>query len=363
MINANPVDELLNKRVGWLADSGPDDDIAISSRIRLARNLTSYTFPTKADQKELKAVISSIREALENTDAFREYFFVEIDPLPDLDRQIFLERRIVSRDFIVNRKSSALVLSRDEADSIMINEEDHIRMQRMLSGLRLKNIWDEISKTDDIITEKLPIAYDDELGFLTSCPTNIGTGIRASVMLHLPGLMLAGQINQVIQAVHKMGLAVRGIFGEGTENLGNLYQISNQSTLGEPEIQIIEKLDTVIRQIIFHEKNSRQKLIDTRKNFVMDHVGRAYGILRHAYMISSQDTLNSLSALRLGVDMGMFSALDIHTVNELFVLVQPGHLQKYAGRQIKQSAERDELRASLIRERLKSKKNKSDQKD
>jgi protein arginine kinase len=353
MINTNPIEKLLTRRVGWLADSGPDDDIAISSRIRLARNLAHHYFPPLASLDEQKALIEEIKTVAEVSSSFSADYFVELDELSQLDRRILLERRLVSRDFMSKQSASALIMSPDEASSVMINEEDHVRMQCILSGLRLRDIWDKISAVDDVLSTRICFAYDDELGFLTSCPTNIGTGMRASVMLHLPGLVLTQQINQVKQAVNKLGLAVRGIFGEGTDNVGNLYQISNQSTLGESELQIIEKLETVIRQIIFHEKNSRQKTSEKNKNFLMDHVGRAYGILKHAYIISSQDALNSLSALRLGVDMGMFSALDIHTVNELFVLVQPGHLQKYAGKQIEDSAGRDVLRATLIRERLK----------
>ncbi len=357
MINANPIEKLLTKRVGWLADSGPDDDIAISSRIRLARNLLSRRFPPSASIEDQIETMREIKAFADASPFFSNDYFVELDSVSQLDRMILLERRIVSRDFVAKQSASALIVTPDEAGAVMINEEDHIRMQNILSGLRLKEIWEKISTVDDVFSEHLRFAYDNELGFLTSCPTNIGTGMRASVMLHLPGLVLGNQINQVKQAVNKLGLAVRGIFGEGTDNVGNLYQISNQSTLGESEIQIIEKLETVIRQIIFHEKNSRQKTVEKNKNFLMNHVGRAYGVLKHSYIISSHEALNSLSALRLGVDMGMFSSLDIHTVNELFVLVQPGHLQKYAGKQIEDSAGRDVLRASLIRERLKGAKN------
>lgn len=352
----NPIDKLISKRVGWLADSGPDDDIAISSRIRLARNLANYNFPPAASNEDLKAVIENVKAVCENCDAFKNYFFVELCDLSNLDRRILVERRVVSRDFVSRRSPSALVMAEDESESIMINEEDHLRLQCIQSGLQLPEIWKKINMIDDLISGRLSCAYDEELGFLTSCPTNIGTGMRASVMLHLPGLVLTEQVNQMRQAVQKLGLAVRGIFGEGTDNVGNLFQISNQSTLGESETQIIEKLDTVIKQIMIHEKKSRVGMLEKNKNFLMNHVGRAYGILKHAYIISSQEALNSLSALRLGVDMGMFSSLDIHTVNELFVLVQPGHLQKYSGKQIENASERDILRATLIRERLKESK-------
>jgi len=353
LIRENPIDKLISKRVGWLIDSGPDDDIAISSRIRLARNLEGIRFPPGASVDELNSIIENVKTACQNISILEKFFFVELKDLSHLDRRILIERRIVSRDFVSKQTPSALIVSEDESESIMINEEDHLRLQCVQSGLQLNEIWSRINSLDDMLSERLNLAYDDELGYLTSCPTNIGTGMRASVMLHLPGLVLSEQIHQMKQAVNKLGLAVRGIFGEGTDNVGNLFQISNQSTLGESESQIIEKIDTVIKQIIIHEKQSRLGILEKNKSFLMNHVGRAYGILKHGYIISSEEALNSLSALRLGVDMGMFSSIDIHTVNELFVLVQPGHLQRYAGKEIKEASERDILRASIIREKIK----------
>lgn len=349
----NPINKLFEKRVSWLADSGPEDDIAISSRIRLARNIREIPFPSNAGTDNMESSTAAVLLAVEKTKCFRKFYEIDMAKLNPLDRQVLLERRLISREFFAKKQNTALVMTDDEVCSIMINEEDHLRMQAMLSGLRLGEVWKIIDRIDDRLSSELPYAFDDNLGYLTSCPTNVGTGIRASVMLHLPGLVLGEQINAVIQAVNKLGLAVRGIFGEGTESLGNLFQISNQSTLGETEIQIIERLEAVIRQIINHEKNSRQKLLQNRREFLMNHVGRSYGMLRHSYIIPSEDTLNSLSALRLGVDMGMFSSVDIHTVNELFVIVQPGHLQKYAGKDL-DTSERDIFRATVIRERLKS---------
>ncbi|HBC88325.1 MAG TPA: protein arginine kinase [Lentisphaeria bacterium] len=349
----NPVNKLFEKRVSWLADSGPEDDIAISSRIRLARNLCDLPFPSNASTEHLDSSTAAVLLAVEKLKIFKKFYEIDMSKLSALDRQVLLERRLISREFYAKKQNTALIMTDDEICAIMINEEDHLRMQAILSGLRLGEVWKIIDRMDDRLSTELPFAFDVNLGYLTSCPTNVGTGIRASVMLHLPGLVLCEQINAVIQAVNKLGLAVRGIFGEGTESLGNLFQISNQSTLGETEVQIIDRLESVIRQIINHEKNSRQKLLHNRREFLMNHIGRAFGILRHSYIVSSEETLNSLSALRLGVDMGMFSSVDIHTVNELFVTVQPGHLQKYAGKEIDPS-ERDIFRATLIRERLKS---------
>lgn len=352
----NPIDQLLGQRVSWLADSGPEDDIAISSRIRLARNLKDIPFPTKADSGQLHQVLLAVKLAMEKLQNFSDFFDLSMSDLGSLERQLLLERRLISQEFCLGKKNSSLIVSKDEILGLMINEEDHIRMQAMRPGFQLREVWKLIDDIDDHLAKELPFAFNRDLGFLTSCPTNVGTGMRASVMLHLPGLALAEQINAVMQAINKLGLAVRGIFGEGSESLGNLFQISNQGTLGESEGQIIERLEVVIRQIINHEKNFRQKLLESKRNFLLDCIGRAYGTLCYAYSVSSEETLNSLSTLRLGVDMGMFSSLDIHTVNELFVMVQPAHLQKFAGKEL-DSAERDIFRATILREKLKPLKN------
>jgi len=350
-MESHSVDALLENRVSWLADRGPEDDIAISSRIRLARNISGIPFPVSADKGQLIGVSMAVEAAVKKSNCFDSSFQFDLKDLSKTDRQILLERRLASRELLDKESMASLIVSHDESVGVMINEEDHIRLQAMRSGCQLHEVWEEIDRIDDKLSDELNYSYDSSLGYLTSCPTNVGTGMRASVMLHLPGLVLADQINSVIHGVSKLGLAVRGIFGEGTASLGNLYQVSNQSTLGESEVQIIERLTAVIKQIITHEKNARQYLLENKQNFLMNQVGRAYGILRHAYLVSSEETLNSLSALRLGVDMGMFSSVEIHTVNELFILVQPSHLQKYAGRELT-SEDRDVFRASIVRERL-----------
>lgn len=352
------IDRLLSNRVSWLADSGPEDDIAISSRIRLARNIEKTPFPMAASEDILENTRAAIIHAVRKSATFPEAIEFELEKVSDLERRLLLERRLISRELLTAKKGSGLAVSRDETFAVMINEEDHLRIQAMKPGFQLQEVWSDINSIDDSLSSELPYAFDNEIGFLTSCPTNVGTGMRASVMLHLPGLTLSGQINAVVHGVSKLGLAVRGIFGEGSDNLGNLFQVSNQSTLGESEDQIIDRLANVIRQIINHEKNARQLLLERKQNFLLNHVGRAYGILKHAYIISSEETLNSLSALRLGVDMGMFSSVDIHVVNELFLTVQPAHLQKYARREL-ESAERDIYRAALVREKLRTIDNKN----
>lgn len=352
-MTAGKIDALLKRKVGWLADSGPEDDIAISTRIRLARNLVEAPFPIAADKDSLYGVRDTVSAAVGESGVITTPLEFDMEHLSELDRKALLERRLISREFLQGRPGSSLVVDADEALGVMINEEDHLRIQALRPGFQLKEVWAQINELDDALSHRLPFAFDKGLGFLTSCPTNVGTGMRSSVMLHLPGLALSGQVNAVIQGVNKLGLAVRGFFGEGTENLGNLYQISNQSTLGETEEQILERLGAVITQIIAHEKSARATLMDKRQNFLLNHVGRAYGILKHAYLISSEESINSLSALRLGVDMGMFSSVDIRTVNELFILVQPAHLQRHAEKEL-DSEGRDSVRATIIRERLRS---------
>lgn len=351
-------EELLRNPLSWLADSGPDDDIAISTRIRLARNFSETPFPIAGNQDALLQVRELAGQAILNSEALVDPMEFELPALSDTEKRLLLERRLISRDMLNPNPASVLLADRDESLAVMINEEDHLRIQALSPGFQLESVWQRINQFDDVLASRIPYAFDPRLGFLTSCPSNLGTGMRASVMLHLPGLVMAGQIAAVKQALGKLGLAVRGFYGEGSENFGNLFQISNQSTLGESEPQILERISSIVKQIIIHEKQSRQVLLDQKQSFLLNQVGRAYGILRHGYMISSEEALNSLSTLRLGVDMKMFSSVDIHTVNELFLNVQPSHLQIAEHKELSQE-ERDTARATLIRETLKAKRSQS----
>ena len=244
-----------------------------------------------------------------------------------------------------------LVLNRDETLCFMINEEDHLRMQALCPGLQLRQAWATVDAADSALEKKLNYAFSPELGYLTACPTNLGTGIRVSAMLHLPGLVLAEQINPIIQSVNKLGLAVRGLYGEGTEALGNIFQVSNQMTLGESDSAIVERLQKVLNQIIEHEENARASLLEKQPKMVYNHVGRAYGILANAHSISSKETMNLLSLMRLGADAGLFPGVDRSQVDELFILTQPAHLQKQHSEKLS-AEERDLLRADMLRERL-----------
>ena len=336
----NKIDELLKHDVSWLTDSGPDGDIAISSRIRLARNIHDLPFPIAATPTQLEQIQVAAELALNKCPAIgKEYLNFRMSDYSEIERQILLERRLISSEFAKKNQYTSLFVKQDESCAIMINEEDHLRIQTLCPGLQLFKAWETIDKLDSELEKALPYAYDSQLGYLTSCPTNVGTGLRASVMLHLSGLVLSGKIGAAIQGVNKLGIAVRGIFGEGTDNRGNLFQVSNQSTLGESETQIIERLDGVITQLIMHEKNCRSNLLENKKYFLLDHVGRSYGILRHAYTLSSEEALNSLSDIRIGVDMGMFNSVDLHTVNKLFLTINPAHLQKFAQKRTEFSRE------------------------
>jgi protein arginine kinase len=242
-------------------------------------------------------------------------------------------------------------LNKEESLCVMINEEDHLRMQALRPGLQLKEAWQAIDQLDSLLEKKLPYAFSPTLGYLTACPTNLGTGIRVSAMLHLPSLVLSEQINQIIQAVNKLGLAVRGLYGEGTEALGNVFQVSNQMTLGEMEGDIVERLNKVLAQLIEHEENARGTLLESKPKMIFNHIGRAYGILANAHSISSKETMNLLSLLRLGVDLGLFPGTDRALVDELFLITQPAHLQKSYSEKLS-AEERDLLRADMLRERL-----------
>lgn len=332
---------------------GPHNKIVMSSRVRIARNVKGAAFPGWAKKAERIRILEALRPAIQSLPQMADCFSESMDNLSILDKNILVERHLISREHAAKNAGSGLVLNRDESLCVMINEEDHLRMQALRPGLQLKQAWQAIDSIDSRLEKKLDYAFNPELGYLTACPTNLGTGIRVSAMLHLPGLVLDEQINQIIQAVNKLGLAVRGLYGEGTEALGNVFQVSNQMTLGESEADIVERLSKVLNQIIEHEENSRARLLEKKPKTVYNHIGRAYGILANAHSISSKETMNLLSLMRLGVDFGLFSELDRALVDELFIITQPNHLQRRYSDKLS-AEERDLLRADMLRERLKT---------
>jgi protein arginine kinase len=281
----------------------------------------------------------------------KDAFSQELGDLSSVQKQVLVERHLISREHAARGDGSAAVIERRQSFSLMLNEEDHLRMQAIRPGLQLSAAFAALSDLDSELENSLEFAFDPTLGYLTTCPTNLGTGLRASAMLHLPGLVLSDQIGQVLQAVNKIGLAVRGLYGEGTESLGNLYQISNQSTLGESEETIIRRLERVISQVANHEHNAREKLAEDDPEMVADKIGRAYGVLRHAHIIDSKEALNHLSLLRLGGILGFFPAETVILCDTLLMDIQPAHLQLHSGRKLSPE-ERDAIRAEIVRSRL-----------
>src|SRR3989454_3184755 len=330
---------------------GQFDRFVMSGGVRLARNLKGAAFRGWAKKPERIRVLEMIRPAVQALPEMKDSYSETMDSLSTLDKQILVERHLISREHAAKSAGSGLVLNRDETLCFMINEEDHLRMQALRPGLQLRQAWNAIDQADSTLEKKLDYAFSPELGYLTACPTNLGTGIRVSAMLHLPGLVLAEQINPIIQSVNKLGLAVRGLYGEGTEALGNVFQVSNQMTLGESESAIVERLEKVLGQIIEHEENARATLLEKKPKMVYNHIGRAYGILANAHSISSKETMNLLSLMRLGVDADLFPGGDRALVDELFILTQPAHLQKQHAEKLS-AEERDLLRADMVRERL-----------
>lgn len=346
-----PIHNILNSTGEWLRGDGPHSQIVISSRVRLARNLQKFAFPGWAKKTERLQILETIKPRVEELPEMADAHSVYSQDLSALEKQVLVERHLISREHAAKGVGSAVVMNRRQTLSIMINEEDHLRLQALRSGLQFKTVFRMIDKVDTALEDKLSIAFHPKLGYLTACPTNVGTGMRASAMLHLPALVMTEQINQVIQAVNKIGLAVRGLYGEGTEALGNLFQISNQTTLGEKEEEIIERLNKVILQLIEHEQNARANLLQKQSTKLMDQVGRSFGLLRYAHSMNSKEALNLLSFMKLATDLGFFAEGCRQPVDELFIETQPAHLQK--GTQQKLAAEeRDALRAGIIRAKL-----------
>ncbi len=344
---------LVRQPAAWMLPDGPHGDIVISSRIRLARNIAQQPFPGWAKKDERLEALADLQPKIEGLSEMADGFSADLTKLDALQKQVLVERHLISREQAAKSAGSAAVINRAQNLSIMINEEDHLRMQAILPGLDLAKAYSLLDHVDSQLDESVSFAFDKDLGYLTACPTNLGTGIRASAMLHLPALVLTDQINRVIQAANRIGLAVRGIYGEGTEALAHLFQISNQSTLGEREKEIISRLEKVIDQIITSERAARQKLQSENPTKLRDHIGRAYGILRHAHTIESKEALNQLSMLRLGQDLQLLKPGNRLLIDHLLVEIQPAHLQLAAKKKLA-TEERDALRAELLRLHLRN---------
>jgi len=343
----------LTSRAGeWLRGSGPMSEIVISSRIRLARNIAGHRFLTKLTRHQRQEVENKSRQTILGAQLANETLYVDLDSAPDVDRTLLVERHLISKQHATSEGARGVAVAENETLSIMVNEEDHLRIQVLRSGLQLEEAWEQITEIDDKLEAKLDFAFHPRFGYLTACPTNVGTGIRVSVMLHLPALKLTGEIEKVFRAAKDMRLAVRGLYGEGTEATGDFYQISNQTTLGKTEEEIISDFKhIVIPKIIDYEHHARKTLLSDRTVALDDKVHRALGVLRSARLMAGEETLFLLSHLRMGVHLGRIKGIDLRTINELFLLTQPSHLTKMLGRKLEGDMRRA-ARAEFIRQRL-----------
>lgn len=342
---------LIRHPADWMSAEKPEQSAVLTSRIRLARNLQDHPFPGWARRKERVAALEQLLPAVNDLSVMKGAFSTELSKLNPVQKQVLVERHLISREHAARGEGAAVVIERRQNFSIMINEEDHLRLQAIRPGLMLQEAYQALSELDSQLEATLPFAFDANYGYLTTCPSNLGTGLRASAMLHLPGLVLSDHIGATLKAVANLGLAVRGIYGEGTESLGNLFQISNQSTLGESEEAIIEKLQRVIREIATHEQNSREKLMEEEQGMLADKIGRAYGTLAHAYLIDSKEALNHISLVRLGGNLGFFPTKILNLCDVMMMDIQQAHLQMHVGTKLAPS-DRDYLRAEIIRTRL-----------
>lgn len=345
-------DELFtNPQVTWLNGEGAEGDIVLSSRIRLARNFRDIPFPNRADLAQLASVKTMVQGILPDLEGVMDCGCrcISLDTLGKLEKNVLIEKHLISKNHIKNPVHRVALISEDLKVSIMVNEEDHLRLQCMVPGLDLQTPLDLASKLDDMIEKKLDIAFNEKMGYLTSCPTNLGTGLRASVMLHLPGLVFTQQIGKIINISPQLGLAVRGLFGEGTEFTGNIFQISNQLTLGFSESELIANLTGTVREIITHERAARKALMAYPKDRVVDDVWRSFGILRYARSISDQEVLALLSKVRLGIDLGIIEEMQAQIFNELLVAGQTNYLQNLQENENMSQNEIDKKRADIIR--------------
>lgn len=333
----------------WAREAGEQGDVVISSRVRLARNLRGRPFPAHADEGQLEGILGQVEAAVARTGSSLR--MTRLSGMSPVDRLVLVEKHLISPQFADRPEYRAVVLRDDEAVSIMVNEEDHLRIQTIIAGLQLTSAWRLADQLDDLLEEHLDYAFDEHKGYLTACPTNVGTGMRASLMLHLPGLIMIDQARKVLSALAHLGFNVRGLYGEGSESHGGLFQVSNQVTLGQSEEETINTLLSACRQVIEHERGARQALLRESKTQLEDRLWRSYGILANARMISSDEALRLLSDLKLGLDLGVISGIPAQVAKELVVLTRVGLLQKIAGKDLG-PAERDFYRAAMIREKL-----------
>ncbi|MFO7904718.1 MAG: protein arginine kinase [Pirellulaceae bacterium] len=350
------LEELAEKCGEWLRGSGPESDIVISSRIRLARNLAEYPFVRKCPPADRVQIERRLHERISEVNEWASLTYLDVGSLEEVDRQFLVERQLISREHSESEGARGVAIDPSEKFSMMINEEDHLRIQVMHSGLDLQAAWQRINHLDDVVEQRMTYAFNERWGYLTACPTNVGTGMRVSVMLHLPALVITRQIEKVFRSLHKISLAVRGLYGEGSQAMGDFYQISNQITLGRSEQELISQVSDVIPVVIDYERRARDFLVQESERDLHDRVSRAYGILSTAQTISSEETMHLLSSVRMGVNLGLIHDLGIPTVNKLFIHTQPAHLQKLRGIEL-DTADRNVARANYLQVHLRKDEN------
>ncbi|MEE2905481.1 MAG: protein arginine kinase [Gemmatimonadota bacterium] len=339
--------------LSWLEASGDHPDIVLSTRVRLARNLQGHAFGPRARVNDREAILRLFKGSSGKSDILSGGTLLEMPAVALRTRRILLERRVVTRDLLGDEETgpeqgTAVHLSGLDPVSVMVNEEDHLRVQSLVSGLRIEQAWRMVDRLDEELGRELPFAYHNEFGFLTSCPTNVGSGLRASVFIHLPGLVLTKEIGKVLQGLGQVGLTFRGLYGEGSEVIGNFFQISNQTTLGKTEEDLVDHLDKVARQVIQYELQARQVLLRDALGVTEDKVWKAYGLLRYARSLSFEELMNLLSGVRLGLSLKLLPGLRVYTLNKMMIFTQPAHLEEAAGRDLP-SSESDAHRATYVR--------------
>ena len=345
------LDDLVNRKSEWIKGEGPRSNIVMSSRVRVARNIESNLFFNRANDEQREKTLRMAFSAIEKSSMLKNALSLKMKDTTAVDRQFLVERHLMSPEHMEDIAHKGLVIEEKDIISVMLNEEDHIRLQVLQSGFNIMKAWHIVDEIDTQLGQHLKFSYSNRFGYLTSCPTNTGTGLRASVMLHLPALVITDQIENVFEAISKLGLTMRGFYGEGTEAYGDFFQISNQVALGRSEMDILDNLEKIINKIITREQSTREMLVGDSREQVNDRVNRSYGTLKTARIITSNETIKLLSAVRLGVDLGMVKDVDISKVNEILLLMQPAHLQKIYKSELG-PMERDVKRADLIREKL-----------
>lgn len=337
----------------WLSGGGDEASVVLSTRVRLARNVAGCKFPGIADAETHSRIVGYFDSTFSRSQLLSEGSYHKGSDISDLDQNFLIERHLISPTFLSGDAERALFVDLNERISIMINEEDHLRVQSLAPGLDPKGAYEQAAAYDSEIGRYLEYCYDQDFGYLTSCPTNAGTGMRASVLIHLPGLVLTREIDKLISRISHTGLAVRGFYGEGSDVLGNLFQVSNQNTLGVSEEEILNQIERITLEIIESEAAARQRLMDEAADMIEDKIWRAYGILKHARVLTSEEVMNLLSAVRLGQAMNVISFLSISLINEILLLSQPAHLQKFYGSEM-DTDRRDFVRAQMVREKLRN---------